>query len=44
MFGIKAGDSLLMMADAQRGIVITGPGFTQELMAQVLRGRPEAPS
>lgn len=43
MFGIQPGDSLLMMADSQRGIVITGPDFTEALMKQILSGTPEPP-
>ena len=38
MFGIKPGDSLLMMADAQQGIAIAHPEFMQELMKQVMGG------
>lgn len=44
MFGIQPGDSLLMMADHQRGIAIVRPELTDELMKQVMGGRPGTPA
>ena len=43
MFGIRPGDSLLMMADEKRGIAIMPPGFMQELMKHVMSGGGDMP-
>lgn len=43
MFGIGPGDSLLMMADRQRGIAIVSPEFADALIRQVMGGDPPDP-
>ncbi len=35
MFGIRPGDSLLLLADLQQGIALPAPGQAQEIMQKI---------
>ncbi|MBD5560135.1 MAG: AbrB/MazE/SpoVT family DNA-binding domain-containing protein [Clostridia bacterium] len=39
MFGIQSGDSMLMLADSERGIAIVRPEFCQALIRHVMGGQ-----